>query len=69
MQDRILEHAEEFYHGWRVDLFICGDASRMAKDVDKAIHKAVELAGGKSEADAKAYVEALKKETLSSRRH
>ncbi len=63
VQNRIVEHAEEFY-AWLEDgghIYICGDASRMAKDVDAAIHKAVELAGGKSEEEAKAYVEALKK--------
>lgn len=63
VQNRIVEHAEEFY-AWLEEggyIYICGDASRMAKDVDKAIHKAVEIAGGKSEDEAKAYVEALKK--------
>jgi len=33
----------------------------MAKDVDVAIHKVVEIAGNKDEAEAKAYVEGLKK--------
>ncbi|WPJ96517.1 flavodoxin domain-containing protein [Coraliomargarita algicola] len=64
VQNRIVEHAEEFY-AWLEEggyIYICGDASRMAKDVDAAIHKAVELAGAKSETEAKAYVEALKKE-------
>ena len=64
VQDRILENAEEFY-AWLEEggsIYICGDASRMAKDVDKAIHKAVEIAGGKSEEEAKAYVEGIKKE-------
>ncbi|CAA6696761.1 MULTISPECIES: sulfite reductase flavoprotein subunit alpha [unclassified Lentimonas] len=63
VQNRIVEHAEEFY-AWLEEggaIYICGDASRMAKDVDAAIHKAVEVAGGKSKDDAKAYVEALKK--------
>ncbi|CAA6678022.1 MULTISPECIES: sulfite reductase flavoprotein subunit alpha [unclassified Lentimonas] len=63
VQNRIVEHAEEFY-AWLEEggaIYICGDASRMAKDVDAAIHKAVEVAGGKSEDEAKAYVEALKK--------
>jgi sulfite reductase alpha subunit-like flavoprotein len=63
VQDRILELAEEFY-AWLEDgghIYICGDASRMAKDVDKAIHKAIETAAGKSEDEAKAYVDALKK--------
>ncbi len=64
VQDRIVEYAEEFY-AWLEEgghIYICGDASRMAKDVDAAIHKAVEIAGGKSEDEAKAYVEALKKD-------
>ncbi|MGJ8652556.1 MAG: diflavin oxidoreductase [Opitutaceae bacterium] len=63
VQNRIVEHAEEFY-AWLEEggyIYICGDASRMAKDVDAAIHKAVEIAGGKTEDEAKAYVEALKK--------
>jgi sulfite reductase (NADPH) flavoprotein alpha-component len=63
VQNRIVEHAEEFY-AWLEEggyIYICGDASRMAKDVDTAIHKAVEIAGGKTEEEAKTYVEALKK--------
>ncbi|MBL6828577.1 MAG: flavodoxin domain-containing protein [Puniceicoccaceae bacterium] len=63
VQNRIVEHAEEFY-AWLEEggyIYICGDASRMAKDVDAAIHKAVEIAGGKTEDEAKAYVELLKK--------
>lgn len=63
VQNRIVEHAEEFY-AWLEEggyIYICGDASRMAKDVDAAIHKAVEIAGSKSEDEAKAYVEGLKK--------
>lgn len=63
VQDRILEQSEDFY-AWLEKggfIYICGDASRMAKDVDAAIHKVVETAGGKTEDEAKAYVEALKK--------
>ncbi|MDP4611444.1 MAG: sulfite reductase subunit alpha, partial [Opitutales bacterium] len=63
VQNRIVEHAEEFY-AWLEEggcIYICGDASRMAKDVDAAIHKAIEIAGGKTEDEAKAYVEAIKK--------
>ena len=40
--------------------YVCGDASRMAKDVDAALHKVVELAGGKSVAEAATYIQALK---------
>jgi sulfite reductase (NADPH) flavoprotein alpha-component len=42
--------------------YVCGDASRMAKDVDAALHKAIESAGGKSADEAKAYVEKMKSE-------
>ncbi|TVP78551.1 MAG: sulfite reductase subunit alpha, partial [Puniceicoccaceae bacterium] len=63
VQDRILEYADEFYAWLEAGgiIYICGDASRMAKDVDKAIHRAIEIGGDKSEDEAKAYVEALKK--------
>jgi sulfite reductase (NADPH) flavoprotein alpha-component len=63
VQNRIIEFAEEFYT-WLEEggfIYICGDASRMAKDVDAAIHKAVEIAGGKTVDEAIEYVEALKK--------
>ena len=63
VQNRIIQQAAEFYQ-WLEEggsIYICGDASRMAKDVDLAIHKVVELAGGKSEEEAQAYVADLKK--------
>ena len=63
VQDRIIEQAETFF-AWLEEggsIYICGDASRMAKDVDAAIHKVVEVAGGKSVDEAKEYVETLKK--------
>jgi len=63
VQHRIIEHAEEFY-AWLEEggfIYICGDASRMAKDVDVAIHKAVEVAAGISEEEAARYVADLKK--------
>ena len=43
-------------------LYVCGDASRMAKDVDASLHQIVEKHGGKSEDEAKSYVKNLKKE-------
>jgi len=43
-----------------VHFYVCGDASRMAKDVDAALHKIVETIGGKTVDDAKAYVAKLK---------
>lgn len=63
VQNRIIQQAAEFYQ-WLEEggsIYICGDASRMAKDVDLAIHKVIELAGGKSEEEAQAYVADLKK--------
>jgi sulfite reductase (NADPH) flavoprotein alpha-component len=63
VQHRMLDAAEELY-GWLEQgayFYICGDASRMAKDVDAALHQVVEKAGGKSPEEAAAYVEELKK--------
>ena len=42
--------------------FVCGDAKRMAKDVDAALHKIAETHGGMDAAAAVEYVKALKKE-------
>jgi sulfite reductase (NADPH) flavoprotein alpha-component len=41
-------------------LYVCGDAHRMAKDVDAALHRIVEVHGKKSEQEAKAYVKSLR---------
>ena len=63
VQHRMLEEAGELF-GWLEQgafFYICGDASRMAKDVDAALHKVVETVGGKSPEEAAAYVEELKK--------
>ena len=63
VQHRMMEEAFELY-SWLESgayFYICGDASRMAKDVDTALHKIVEIAGGKSVEEAAAYVEELKK--------
>lgn len=63
VQHRMLEAAEELY-AWLEQgayFYICGDASRMAKDVDTALHQVVEKASGKSAEEAAAYVEELKK--------
>ena len=42
--------------------YVCGDASRMAKDVDACLHRIVEKHGGRTEDEAKNYIKALKKE-------
>jgi sulfite reductase (NADPH) flavoprotein alpha-component len=42
-------------------LFVCGNASKMAKDVDKALHTIVETEGKYSTAEAKNFIKELKK--------
>jgi sulfite reductase (NADPH) flavoprotein alpha-component len=62
VQDRMLANAAELW-SWLEDgahFYVCGDASRMAKDVDTALHKIIEITGGKSGDDARAYVAKLK---------
>jgi sulfite reductase (NADPH) flavoprotein alpha-component len=64
VQHRMLEHAAELYD-WLENgaiFYVCGDASRMAKDVDTALHQIVEKVGSKSTEQAKEHVDALKKE-------
>jgi sulfite reductase (NADPH) flavoprotein alpha-component len=64
VQHRILENAAELYD-WLENgaiFYVCGDAARMAKDVDTALHQIVEQVGSKSTDQAKEYVDALKKE-------
>ncbi|MEM0993464.1 MAG: sulfite reductase flavoprotein subunit alpha [Bacteroidota bacterium] len=42
--------------------FVCGDAYRMAKDVDATLHRVIEIHGNTTPEGAKAYVNALKKQ-------
>lgn len=62
VQHRMTENGEELYR-WLEEgahFYVCGDASRMAKDVDAALHQIIETHGGKSADDARAYVAQLK---------
>jgi sulfite reductase (NADPH) flavoprotein alpha-component len=64
VQHRMLENAVELW-SWLdagAHLYVCGDASRMAKDVDAALHKIIETAGGRSADEARNYVAKLKTE-------
>ncbi|HKS36969.1 MAG TPA: sulfite reductase subunit alpha [Verrucomicrobiae bacterium] len=64
VQHRMIDHAKEVY-AWLEEgahFYVCGDASRMAKDVDKALHEVVQLAGGKTPEDAAAYIRKLQAE-------
>ena len=63
VQHRILENAPEIWK-WidseGAQVFVCGDARRMAKDVDAALRKIVQEQGGKDASAANDYVEKLK---------
>jgi sulfite reductase (NADPH) flavoprotein alpha-component len=61
VQDRMLERGPEFYR-WLQDgasLYVCGDAVRMAKDVDATVHRVVERHGNLSAEAAKESVQQL----------
>jgi sulfite reductase (NADPH) flavoprotein alpha-component len=62
VQNRMLENAAEVF-SWLesgAHFYVCGDASRMAKDVDAALHQIAETAGGLSKEAAAEYVKKLK---------
>ena len=62
VQDRMRENSKELY-AWLekgASFYVCGDASRMATDVDMALHEIIEKEGGKSNEEAAAYVKKLK---------
>ncbi|MFI5555108.1 molybdopterin-dependent oxidoreductase [Streptomyces sp. NPDC051738] len=61
VQDRMREHGPELWR-WLQDgahFYVCGDASRMAKDVDQALRDIAVTHGGLAEAEASAYVKQL----------
>ena len=63
VQHRLLENGAEIWKwidGEGAQFFVCGDARRMAKDVDAALRKIVKEQGGKSVEQANEYVEKLK---------
>src|SRR5437868_7052365 len=63
VQDRMLENAAELWkwiEGEGAHFCVCGDARRMAKDVDAALRKIVQEQGGKDVDAANEYVEKLK---------
>jgi sulfite reductase (NADPH) flavoprotein alpha-component len=63
VQHKLLENAAEIWKWIDADgaqFFVCGDARRMAKDVDAALRKIVQEHGGKSVDEANEYVEKLK---------
>ncbi|HEY5753290.1 MAG TPA: sulfite reductase subunit alpha [Chthoniobacterales bacterium] len=64
VQNRMLENGMELWK-WLEEgayFYVCGDASRMAKDVDLALHQVIETHGGMSAEAAAVYVAKLKSE-------
>lgn len=62
VQDRMLEQAVQLW-SWMEEgasLYVCGDASRMAKDVDAVLHNIVAKQGGMDHEAAQDYIQTLK---------
>jgi sulfite reductase (NADPH) flavoprotein alpha-component len=63
VQHRMKENAAEIWKwldGEGAHFFVCGDARRMAKDVDATLRRIVQEQGGKNTGEANGYVEKLK---------
>lgn len=61
VQDRMVEQGADLWR-WLNDgaqVFVCGDATRMAKDVDAALHRVIEHHGGLNAEAAQEYVSQL----------
>ena len=64
VQHRMIEEGAELWK-WLDEggiFYVCGDKTRMAADVDAALHEVVHRHGGKTEEEAAEYVEQMKKE-------
>jgi sulfite reductase (NADPH) flavoprotein alpha-component len=62
VQDRMLEQAAAFY-AWLEEgasIYVCGDAARMARDVDTTLHTIVELQAGLPREATIEYIQQLK---------
>jgi sulfite reductase (NADPH) flavoprotein alpha-component len=62
VQDRMLEQGQDLFR-WLQDgasVYVCGDASRMAKDVDASLHEIVQKQGSMTLDAANEYVQQLK---------
>jgi len=63
VQHRMLEHAAELWN-WLKDgahFYVCGDARRMAKDVDETLRLIVWEQGGMTQPDVEAFMTNLTK--------
>ncbi len=64
VQTRMKEQGADMY-AWLEEggyFYVCGDATRMAKDVDKALHEIIMEHGGKTETQSVEYVNSMKKD-------
>jgi sulfite reductase (NADPH) flavoprotein alpha-component len=64
VQHKMLENAGEIW-SWLSEgayIYVCGDAERMAKEVDQVLHHIVKEEGGYSEEAAKAFLKKLRTE-------
>lgn len=62
VQDLMTQNARQLWQ-WlenNASIYVCGDATRMAKDVDRTLHKVVEEQGSMPQDAAESYVQALK---------
>ncbi len=62
VQDRMIEQAVQLW-SWMQEgasIYVCGDASRMAKDVDAVLHSIVAKQGGMDHEAAQDYIQTLK---------
>jgi sulfite reductase (NADPH) flavoprotein alpha-component len=62
VQTRMLEKSKELF-AWLEEgahFYVCGDAKRMAKDVDEALQQVIAKEGGKTPEEAKAYLDNMK---------
>ncbi|MTI15849.1 sulfite reductase subunit alpha [Rhodobacteraceae bacterium RKSG542] len=64
VQTRMMEQSKDLYAALEEGghFYVCGDASRMAKDVDQALHNVIAKEGALTEDGAREYVNRLKKE-------
>jgi len=63
VQHKMLENGAELWKWLDAEgghFFVCGDARRMAKDVDAALRKVIQEQGGRTEEQTNEYVEKLK---------
>lgn len=64
VQDLMRKNAPQLWRWFEEGayLYVCGDAARMAKDVDRTLHSIVEMQGGMSQESAEDYVQVLKEQ-------